>query len=114
MTRRTRVYVSGPLTTGMLTANVRRALDAATALLERGFAVYVPHTNILWELVHPASYEDWITHDFEWVTACDVVLRLDGESHGGDREVALAVNRGITVHRSLDMLFACERPTREV
>jgi hypothetical protein len=107
---RTRVYISGPLTTGMLTGNVRTALDAAAELLRRGYAVYVPHANVLWEIVHPESYETWMQHDFEWVLACDVVLRLPGTSPGGDREVALAIEYGIPVYYSLDTLCAGTRP----
>lgn len=112
--RRTRVYVSGPLTTGMLTKNVTHACQVAMELLRRGYAVYLPHTNILWEIATPADdpYETWLAHDFEWVLACDVMLRLDGESSGGDREVALAVNRHKPVYRSLDTLVACESPRR--
>ena len=111
--RRTRVYISGPLTTGMLTKNVRQAFDAATVLLERGYAVYVPHTNVLWEIVHPATYQTWLDHDFEWVVACDAVLRLPGASKGGDEEVELALRSKIPVYHSLDTLTACEQARRD-
>lgn len=110
--RRNRVYVSGPLTTGMLTANVRRATDAANELLDRGYAVYLPHTNVLWEMIAPpiddyaAGYEKWLGHDFEWVRACDGVLRLPGESHGADREVEFAIAHGIPVFYSREELYA--------
>lgn len=117
-TRRTRVYVSGPLTTGMLTANVRRAADAANELLDAGYAVYLPHTNVLWEMIAPPiddfekGYEKWLGHDFEWVGACDVTLRLPGPSHGADREVELAKRLGQSVYLSVADVKLWESPTR--
>jgi hypothetical protein len=33
---------------------------------------------------------------------CDAVLRLEGESVGADRDVAIAVERGLPVYHSLD------------
>lgn len=119
-TRRTRVYISGPLTTGMLTANVRRACAVADELLAHGYAVYVPHTNVLWEMISPPiddftkAYEKWLSHDFQWVLACDAILRLEGKSHGADREVELAKSAGVHIYLSKEMLLACEKPTRRV
>lgn len=117
-TRRTRVYVSGPLTTGMLTANVRRAADAANELLEAGFAVYLPHTNVLWEMMSPPiddyekGYEKWLGHDFEWVAACDLTLRLAGESHGADREGELALKLGQKIYATTFEIIRDVPPTR--
>lgn len=114
MKRRTRVYVSGPLTKGMLTSNVHRALDAASELLRRGYAVYVPHTNVLWEIAHPPidnpleAEAVWLAHDFEWVAACDVLLRLPGASPGADKEVELAHKLGIPVYYALEILLGNE------
>lgn len=119
-TRRTRVYVSGPLTTGMMTANVRRAADVATALLDKGYAVYLPHTNVVWEMIAPPAvteqeaYDRWLNHDFEWVGACDAILRLPGPSAGADKEVALAKVLGVRIYLSTEMLYACEPVVRRV
>jgi len=41
--RRTRVYIAGPYTLGDKEANVLGAINAATVLLDSGFAPYVPH-----------------------------------------------------------------------
>lgn len=120
MTRRTRVYISGPLTTGMLTANVKRAADVANDLLNRGYAVYLPHTNILWEMISPpiddydAAYEKWLSHDFEWVRGCDVLLRIPGKSLGADRELEFAKNLGMHVYLTKEMLYACEPAVRPI
>jgi hypothetical protein len=100
------IYISGPLTTGQLTANVRRALDVGKVLIDRGYAVIVPHEKLLTEILHPMSYEDWLAYDFRIILCCDGVLRIDGDSHGGDREVAFAVKNRIPVFYSLDTLYA--------
>lgn len=96
-----RIYVAGPYTKGDVVLNVRHAIVTADALLNLGFAPYVPHLSHFWHLVCPHDYEAWMTLDFEWVKACDAVLRLSGESSGADREEALAGELGIPVFYSI-------------
>lgn len=113
LAHRTRVYVCGPLTTGNTLINVRNAIHTATLLLKRGYAPYLPHLTALWEIASPEefTYEDWMSLDCEWLGACDVLLRLPGDSPGSDREVTLAMKMGISVFLSLDTLFAAHPPT---
>lgn len=99
------VYVSGPLTAGQLTKNVRNAAEYASALLDHGYAVYLPHTNIIWEIVRPATYEAWMQHDLLWVAKCDVLFRFPGRSPGADREVEHAKKLGIPVYYTLESLY---------
>ena len=106
--RRTRVYCSGPLTTGNQFENVIRAVQSADVLRDRGYAVVLPHVTILWHLISPRPYEDWLENDLEWVRASDCVYRMPGESAGADRESLFAQEHGIPVYYSLDTLFAAE------
>lgn len=108
--RRKRVYIAGPYSQGEPEANVASAIDAANALLDRNYAPFVPHLTHFWHLQHNRPYEEWMGLDFEWVQACDCLLRLEGPSSGADREVVLATNKGIPVYLSLDTLVACEPP----
>jgi hypothetical protein len=94
------VYVAGPYT-GDEEANVARAIDAATVLLRSGLFPYVPHLAHFWEQQHAHHYEVWMNLDFAWVRRCDALLRLNGESKGADREVALARELGIPVFYSV-------------
>lgn len=103
-----RVYIAGQYTVGDPVVNVRRAMDAATTLLERGYAPYLPHLTMFWHLVSPQPYETWMNLDIEWVRACDALLRLPGESPGADREVFAAKAAGIPVYYSIDSLLACQ------
>lgn len=114
-TRRTRIYIAGPmLTSGNPYLNVRRGLSAATTLMKRGFVPFVPHLTALWEIAahEEFTYEDWLAMDFEYIDMADALLRLDGDSRGADREVQRARERGIAVYNSLDTVIACERSTR--
>jgi hypothetical protein len=43
--------------------------------------------------------------DFDWLRACDVLLRLPGESSGADREAALAREFGIAVFEGFSTGF---------
>lgn len=99
-----RVYVAGPLTkpAGHEMPNMRRAIDAAQALFKAGFAPFVPHLAEFWFLVYPDNtYDEFIDWDKAWILASDALLRLPGESVGGDREVEFAEKNGIPVFYSL-------------
>ena len=108
-TRRKRVYIAGPLeSSGKTIANIRGALEAAHALLQRGYAPYVPHLSALWDLATPATREQWIALDDEFLRICDCLLRCEGSSDGADREVELMRSLGRPCYFSLDTLCACE------
>lgn len=113
--RPTLVYVSGPLTTGNTIDNIRRALEVGDTLIRRGYGVIIPHEKALGsEMLFPRSYHEWLSYDFRTILACDALLRMPGESKGGDEEVAFAVRRGIRVYSSLDLLLAGEPVWRPV
>lgn len=111
--RRTRVYIAGPYTLGDKEANVRASIDAATVLLDSGFAPYVPHLTHYWDAVHPRHYATWIALDMQWLTCCDVLLRLPGPSEGADGEVAAAGALGIPVRYSAEGIVRDFVPTRD-
>ena len=112
--RRTMVYVSGPMTTGMVTANIRKGCEYGSLLLRKGYAVSLPHVNILWEMIDPQDYGTWLSHDFEHIRHVDCILRIPGESHGGDREVEWAAMIGKPVYFDVESLQLHEQPHRLV
>lgn len=93
-----KIYVAGPYTTGNTITNVRRAILAGEKLRQLGHTPYIPHMNMLWELLSPQSYDFWLELDMEWLAECDAVLRLSGESPGADLEEAFCKGRGIPVY----------------
>lgn len=99
-----RVFVSGPYTNGDVAVNVRNAIDAASKLMDAGYAVYLPHLTHFWHLVSPRPYQDWIKLDLEWLKFCDAVVRLDGESQGADGETKEAANLGIPIFSLEELL----------
>lgn len=98
------VYVAGPYTNGDTEENIRVAIDAAEKLFALGYIPFVPHLNHYWHLQHPRSYEHWMQWCCVWLSKCDAVLRLEGESEGADDEVALAWEFGIPVFYSIEEL----------
>jgi hypothetical protein len=102
MSENTIVYVSGPYSEGKWGANVRNAIDAAEFIRSETSNVYpfVPHTmSALWSLVHPnLDHDDWMELDLAFVERCDALLRLPGESPGGDEEVEFARELDIPVY----------------
>jgi hypothetical protein len=97
-----RVYVAGPYTTGDPVLNVRAAIEAAERLIDAGHTPYVPHLTMLWHLVSPKPYEDWIAHDLEWLAVCDAVLRIPGDSGGADLETSEARGGDIPVFTRIE------------
>jgi nucleoside 2-deoxyribosyltransferase len=100
------IYVAGPLTKGDPFLNVRAALLAGDLLRRAGFAPYVPHEHVLWQMVTgTVEYEAAMSLDLAWVTRCDALLRLPGESSGADREVEHARKLGLPVYTDIDELL---------
>ena len=104
------VYVSGPISKGVLVDNIYNAMNVGISLIRAGFSVIVPHANCFMEaeIIHDHAfsptneqagivYEDWMEMDFEIITRCNCVLRIPGESSGGDREVEFARALGMPV-----------------
>lgn len=100
-----RVYVAGPYSKGDVALNVRNAYEAANRLADSGVAPFVPHHTHFWHLLFPRAYEEWLKLDLAFLTCCDAVLCLPGESRGATAEVREAQTRGIPVFENLDELL---------
>jgi len=100
-----KVYIASPYTLGDKAVNVKRQIDTVDELMNHGFAPFAPLYSHFQHMVHPREYEDWIAVDLEWVSVCNCVLRLDGESSGADIEVNHANSLGIPVFYSLEELY---------
>ena len=100
-----RVYVAGPLTTGDTLKNISAAISAGEILLNKGFAPFIPHLNIMWEICYPFHpTRDWLELDFQWLRVCHALLRLPGESPGADGEIDFCFDRGILVFYTVQAL----------
>ena len=103
MTCQYRVYIAGPYTAGPWEYNIRAVIAAADEVMEAGHIPFIPHTmTTLWALVSPRSKQDWLEFDFAWLAVCDALIRIDGESPGGDAEVEYAQENDIPVCESVD------------
>lgn len=99
-----RVYIAGPITSNP-PDHTRNALIHANYIMAVGYAPYVPHLTVFWEMVTGRrEWEEWLAYDENWLAVCDVLLRMPGESPGADREVAFAEAHGIPVVYSIHEL----------
>jgi len=99
--KRPLVYVAGPYTQGSLDDNIRNAVLVADVLeLTFNCAPFIPHLFHFWELMSPRPYESWLALDFDMLERCDALIRIEGHSPGGDREVKYAEQLGIPVFRA--------------
>lgn len=99
---RPKIYVAGPYTKGDVAINVRNAILAGDRLYYAGYIPFIPHLTHFWHLVSPSVYEVWMDMDSEWLSACDCLVRLEGESDGADKEVKQAMDIRIPVYFSVE------------
>jgi hypothetical protein len=104
MEKKIKVYIASPYTNGDVAINVKRQLDCVDVLMDLDFVPYAPLYSHFQHMAHPRPYTDWINIDFEWVNACDCLLRLSGDSSGADNEIALANELKMPVFYSIDEL----------
>jgi hypothetical protein len=107
-----RVYVAGPYSGGDTILNIRAAIRAASRIMDAGHAPFYPHLTGIWHLVSPKEYEQWLAYDFEWLRACEALVRLPGDSPGADREVETAKEEGIPVYLGVGAFLAAQAPKR--
>ncbi len=93
-----RVYIAGPYTNGDTEANVLAAMEVADQVLTAGHTPFLPHLFHFWHRVFPHEYQAWTDMDMEWLSLCEALIRLPGESSGADAEVKLADELGIRVY----------------
>lgn len=101
-----RVYIAGPISKGPLEHNIRRALKVSASLMDCGFQPYVPHLCCFFEISHPQDYERWIELGLAYLSVCEALFRISGESAGADRECQYAEERGIPVFHSIHDLIS--------
>lgn len=101
-----KVYIASPYTKGDIALNVKNSMDAATTLMDLGFAPFCPLLTHFLHIAHPRPYQDWVAWDNEWVVVCDALLRLPGDSRGADAEVQLAKQYHIPVFSSIRDLLS--------
>lgn len=92
------IYVAGPYQHPYPPYNVRAAIAWADEVLLWGAVPMLPHLSMLWDLVSPKPYAEWLAIDLALMLRCDAVLRTPGESSGADAEVLVAEERGIPVY----------------
>lgn len=109
-----RVYVAGPMSKGPLEENIRRAIDTANVLMQNGFHPFVPHFYYVMQITCPQDYERWMELDFAFISACEALLRIPGESKGADREIVYAAERGIPVFYNINTLISYRDQKSEV
>jgi hypothetical protein len=96
------IYVAGPYTEGDTMYNVRKAVNVGCDLRTDGWAVIVPHRNLIDEILGWAEpHAVWLAEDLEIISRCDAVFRIDGASPGADAEVAEAKRLGLPVFGDL-------------
>ncbi len=102
--KKKKVYIAGPISLGNSEQNTRAAIDAGQFVRRVGHIPFIPHLAWLWQLIYPATAEEWYAYDNEWLAVCDALLRLPGKSYGADNEVRLAERLGLPVFYTPEVL----------
>jgi len=109
-----KIYIAGPYTPlgvnlhdapRIAQKNVRNAIRAGIAVIEKGHIPFIPHLthfiHLEMERPLPASY--FYKYDLTWLQYCDALLYL-GNSKGADRELRLAKKKGLKVFHSVSQI----------
>jgi hypothetical protein len=99
-----KIYIASPYRVGDVGQNVRAQMEVFDLLVTMGYVPFAPLLFHFQHIVFPLPEEVWLELDFEWVRACDAVLRLPGESRGADMEVEVAKVANIPVFTSIQDL----------
>jgi len=98
-----KVFISSPYT-GNEEENVKIQQNCANEIINLGYNPFIPLLYHYQEKVHPQPYNKWLEIDLDWVSSCDVLLRLPGKSPGADREVEHAKKIDLPVVYSIEEL----------
>lgn len=104
------MYIAGPFEQGNVMDNVGMAVRAGELIRAHGGTPIVPHAQgALHAIAYPHIQRDeWMRMCREWLSRCDVVMRLVGESKGADEETSLAEDMSIPVIRVSSDISASE------
>ncbi len=98
------VYIASPYTKGDVADNVRVSMLTASKLIDDGFFPYCPLLAHFLHMQNPKDYNVWMRQDLYWLSKCNCVLRLPGESSGADMEVNTAIYDNMKVFFKYDDL----------
>ena len=84
------VYIASPYSIGDKLTNVKKSLEIANILMDKGFIPYAPLLNHFQNEMFPRPEIDWLVFDINWISKCDALLRLPGRSSGADQEINVA------------------------
>ena len=101
-----RVYIAGPLILEDSARNIRNVLAVADRLLLDGYIPFVPHLTWFWHLVKPHETNTWLEYDLHWLSLCDALFHIPGQSTGTDIELSYANEHDIPIFREYGHL--CE------
>lgn len=101
-----KIYIASPYTKGDTAQHVRAQIDAANTLAKRGYLPFWPLASHFWHMIHPHTWDFWMTLDKAWIAHMDGLLRMPGESQGADIEEETAMALGLPVFYSIAELEA--------
>ena len=88
-----KIYIAGPYTNKdneVVKKNVVKAITVADQIALLGFKPFVPHLFHYWNDEFKHDYEFWMEQGSEWLSVCDGLYRIPGESDGSEREIEQA------------------------
>ena len=103
-----KAYIAGPYSGPDVCENVRNAIMTSDLLIDAGLAPFCPHLMHYQNIITPRSYQEWMSQCFEWISVCNCLIRLPGDSPGADQEVDYAKQCGLRIYYHLHDCIAAE------
>jgi hypothetical protein len=92
------IYVAGPYSQGDVAQNIRKAALMGLVLGKLGYIPFIPHLYHFVHILDPQLPDFWMSLDLAWLSKCDAMLVLPGESIGVKVEEEYAEDFGIPIY----------------
>ena len=96
-----KIFISGPYSQGDVAQNVKKAMDLAGQLIDMGHSPFCPHLFHFLHINSPKEYSTWLNTDIEFLSVCDAMIRIQGDSKGADVEEAFAKDNNIPIYHNI-------------
>ena len=104
------VYIAGPYTYPNPIHNINKVIKFANTLYKEGVIVpFIPHLNMMWDLVEPQTAGFFYEYDLHILSKCDALFKMPGLSIGAEKEVRFAKKHKIPVYTDIAELYKWAR-----
>jgi len=102
---RYKIYIASPYTAGDKLQMVKLQIDAWHILQKLGYYAIAPLLQHYVNLEYEISHKEWLEHDFETISMCDVVIRIRPKDKNGAEIPSIGADMEEVEAKRLGLLY---------